>query len=84
MVVCVCVILTCILQELTNDKNLLQNQVYDQMNEISTLKSEVNQLKFGTGDALNSSQTIGDLKTMLQKEKEVTEAREKEVRVNST
>lgn len=62
---------------MTNDKNLLQNQVFDQLNQISTLKSEVSQLKFGGGQV--ESQYMSELKSMLDKEKDATQQREKEV-----
>lgn len=35
------------MQELTHDKESLQRQVHDQMNQISSLKAQVNGLRFG-------------------------------------
>lgn len=81
-------------QELSNDKKVLEAQLYDQMNVISTLRSEVGQLKIGGASAaMTSAPAAGasgdhvgivdtdviELRKQLQRQQEETHSKEKQV-----
>ena len=63
------------LQELTHDKEALQKQVYEQLNQISSLKSHVENLKLGVGASEGSDEL-----PEVQNEREAMQAKQKEVR----
>ena len=67
-------------QELSSDKKVLEAQVCEQMNVISTLKSEMSQLKIGGGVAQQQLAEATQLRQQLQLQRQEAEAREKEVR----
>ena len=65
-------------QELTHDKIALQKKVHDQMNHISQLKSQVEDLKLG-GEHRYQTGQVQELQKLLEQEREAGEMREKEV-----
>ena len=83
-----------VFQELANDKKVLEAQVYDQMNEISVLRSEVGQLKIGgASSVVTSSPAAGasgdhgaivdtdviELRKQLQRQQAETHDKERQV-----
>ena len=68
-------------QELSNDKKVLEGQVYEHMNTISTLRSEVSQLKIGgSANPDDVNEQLQQLRQLLQDQQQQTEEREKQVR----
>ena len=72
----------CFLQELTRDKGVLETQVCEHMNTISTLRSEISQLKIGGGGASGDdvNEQLQQLRQLLHEQQQQTESREKQVR----
>ena len=66
------------LQELTQDKMALQKKVHDQMNHISQLKSQVEDLKLSAEQKYQTEHSQ-ELQNLLQEEREALESKEKEV-----
>ena len=65
-------------QELKADKEVLQKQVFDQLNHISTLKLQVEDLKFNSDVA--ESEAVKELRHLLAAEREALETKDKEMR----
>lgn len=65
------------LQELTNDKEALQKQVYENLHQISQLKTQLDEYKHRFD--IGSSAHIDDLRRQLEDEREAVERKEKEV-----
>ena len=69
------------MQELTRDKGVLETQVCEHMNTISTLRSEISQLKIGGGGASGDdvNEQLQQLRQLLHEQQQQTESREKQV-----
>ncbi len=73
-----CQVLWLFPQELQQDKVSLQKELHDQMNQISQLKSQVENLKLGA-DKYHTEQ-VEELQKLLKEEREAHEGKDKEVR----
>ncbi len=71
-----------VFQELKHDKKALQAQVIDQMTQLSSLKSQVEDLKLGAD--LSSNNQVKELRKLLLQEREALEDKDKEVSANHT
>ena len=65
------------MQELKADKEVLQKQVFDQLNHISTLKLQVEDMKL-TYDQVESK-AVKELRQLLAQEREAMETKDKEM-----
>ena len=69
-------------QELTHDKQTLQEQVCEQLQQISSLRVQVDELKlyvYSSDEKQQSSVEIHELQQQLEAEKDAVESKENEV-----
>jgi hypothetical protein len=68
-----------VFQELTHDKQTLQEQVNVQLQHIASLKVQVDQLKLGPGTVDDQHVLADELRQKLEVETDAVESKEKEV-----
>lgn len=68
-------------QELTQDKSSLQHQVNQQMNELSSLRTQMEELKLNAARHTANQAAESELKELLQRERHCLEEKTKEVSI---